>query len=86
MAVKQFRLALWFHNIVVVNGVANLWSVAEFLRAWGTFSYMVSKYFTVRLICKTKFPDTCHALKNNSAVKGLKYIYGVEFLYVVPQE
>ena len=32
---------------------------------------MVSKYFTVRLICKTKFPDTCHALKNSSAVKGL---------------
>ena len=32
---------------------------------------MVSKYFTVRLICKTKFPDTCHALKNTSAVKGL---------------
>ena len=35
---------------------------------------MVSKYFTVRLICKTKFPDTCHALKNDSAVKGLKFV------------
>ena len=35
---------------------------------------MVSKYFTVRLICKTKFPDTCHALKNSSAVKGLRHL------------
>ena len=32
---------------------------------------MVSKYFTVRLICKTKFPDTCHDLKNNLVLKGL---------------
>ena len=43
------------------------------LRAWGTYSYMVSKYFTALLINKTnKFPHPCHALKNSVAVKGLK--------------
>ena len=41
------------------------------IRAWGTYSYMVSKYFTVLLINKTKFPNPCHALKNSVAVKRL---------------
>ena len=37
----------------------------------GTYSCMVSKYFQVLLINKTKFPNTCHALKNSVAVKGI---------------
>ena len=64
---KWFRLALLFHNIVVVNVVANYGRLCM----GNIFMYsMVSKYFTVRLICKTKFPNSCHAVINNSAVKG----------------
>ena len=33
---------------------------------------MVSKYFSVLLINKTKFPNPCHAVKNSAAVKGLR--------------
>ena len=58
----------------MVNGVANYGKLQNSLGHGGTYSYMVSKYFTVRLICKTKFPDTCHVLNYNAAVKGLSAI------------
>ena len=61
---KLFCSALWLYNILLANDVAG-----EHI-----YVYMVSKYFTVLLVNKTKFSKLCHALKNSVAVKGLKYI------------
>ena len=69
---KSFCLALWLSNILVVNGVAKFGRLQDFLgHEEHNNLYMVSEYFTVLLIYKTKFLNPCHALKNSVVVKGL---------------
>ena len=47
-----------------------------FLRAWGTWLYIIFKYFTVLLVNKTEFPT----LSSSVVVKELKCMVELEFL------
>ena len=69
---KSLCLALWLYNILVINDVANCGRLRDSLgHREHIYLCIVSKYFTVSLINKTKFSNPCLALKSSIAVKGI---------------